>query len=127
MIAGILSCGGDGTAKDDCPGIAIERFYMLLENREFGTAAQMYSNKGRKLSAEELIKIEETIKRSAEKHKKKNGISEVIVIEEILIGDHKTAFVKYNIVYNNGEEDDLKQAFEKIDGRWYLKIVSVYK
>lgn len=122
----MFSCTGDPNIQGESPGVVMERYYKLLESREYKKVAQMYSNKGRELSAEELLTVEEKIKKTAEKHKNKDGINDVIVIEEILIGDRKTAFVKYNIVYNNGEEDDLKQAFEKIDGKWYLKTSSTY-
>ena len=127
LLVLIVSCDGHRKAESGNPGITLEEYYRLIQNEDYPEAAKMFSNRGHKLTDEESAKMEKRIKRITENHKRKHGIREVIIIEETLIGDHRTAFVKYNIVYNNGEEDDIKQAFEKIDEKWYLKIVTPYK
>ena len=127
LLVLIVSCDGHGKAESDNPGTTLEEYYRLIQHEDYPEAAKMFSNRGHKLTDEESAKMEMRIRRIAENHERKHGIREVIIIEEILIGDHRTAFVKYNIVYNNGEEDDIKQAFEKIDEKWYLKIVTPYK
>jgi len=123
----IVSCDGHRKAESKNPGTTLEEYYRLIQHEDYLKAAKMFSNRGYKLTDEESIKMEKRIRRIAENHKRKHGIREVIIIEETLIGDHRTAFVKYNVVYNNGEEDDIRQAFERIDEKWYLKIVSPYK
>ncbi len=120
----LASCGGGSVAKNDTPGQVVEKFFKLLQDKEYEKATTMYSNKGKMLTEEEAEKIEGMMAWATTEHQKKDGIKEVIIIEEIIIGDDKTAKVKYNIVYNNGDEDDRKQALEKIDGKWYLNLVT---
>jgi len=127
LLALIVSCDGQGKAESGNPGTTLEEYYRLIQHEDYLKAAKMFSNRGYKLTDEESVKMEKRIRRTAENHKRKHGIKEVIIIEETLIGDHRTAFVKYNIVYNNGEEDDVKQAFEKINEKWHLKTVTPYK
>ncbi len=122
----LASCGGGGgsVAKNDTPGEVVEKSYKLLQDEKYEKAAAMFCNKGKILTEEEAEKIEGMMTWATTEHQKKDGIKEVIIIEEIISGDDKTAKVKYNIVYNNGDEDDRKQALEKIDGKWYLNLVT---
>jgi len=127
IFALVVSCDGHGKAVSDNPGQTLEEYYRLVKNENYPEATKMFSNRGRKLTDAELVKMEKRIRRIAENHKRKLGIREITIIEEILIGDHKTAFVKYNIVYNNGDEEDIRQGFEKIDEKWYMKTEASYK
>ncbi len=122
----LASCGGDGgsVVKNDTPGQVVQKSYELMLDGKNEKAAAMFCNKGKILTEEEAEKIEGMMTMATTEHQKKDGIKEVIIIEEIISGDDKTAKVKYNIVYNNGEEDDRKQALEKIDGKWYLNLVT---
>jgi len=127
IFAFIVSCDGDGKAVSNNPGKTLEEYYKLVKNENYQEASKMFSNRGRKLTDAELVEMEKRVRSIAENHKRKLGICEITIIEEILIGDHKTAFVNYNIVYNNGDEEDLRQSFEKIDEKWYMKTVTSYK
>jgi hypothetical protein len=122
----LASCGGGGgsVAKNDTPGEVVQKLYELMQDGKYEKAAAMFSNKGEKLTADEIKKIEGMIEWAVSENEKKGGIKEVIIIEEIIVGDDKTAKVKYNIVFNNGDEDDKKQALEKIEGKWYLQMVT---
>jgi ABC-type glycerol-3-phosphate transport system substrate-binding protein len=121
----LVSCGGgSGAAKNDTPGQVVEKSYKLLQDKEYEKAAAMFCNKGKMLTEEEAEKIEGMMAWATTEHQKKDGIKEVIIIEETLVGDEQTAKVKYNIVFNNGDEDDRKQALTKIDGKWYLDVVT---
>lgn len=125
LMIGFASCMGDNEANNETPGDVVENFYRLVQNKEYDKAARMCSNKGKILTVEEVQKVEKRISWSAVDYENKNGIKEVIIIEETVIGDYVSAKVKYNIVYNNGDEDDNVQALEKINGKWYLKIISL--
>ncbi len=121
----VSSCEENSTSKNETPGETIEKYYDFVLAEEYKKAAEMFSNKGRTLSLEEAKKIEDMITWAANDYKKKSGIKEVIIIEETIIGDYVTAKVKYNIVFNNDDEDDKKQALVKIDGKWYLKMITL--
>lgn len=123
---GLASCGGGsgGVAKNDTPGQVVEKLYKLLQDKKYEKAAAMYSNKGKMLTEEEAEKLEGMAAMAYTQFQEKDGIKEVIIIEETLVGDEMTAKVKYNLVFNNGEEDDKKQALTKIDGKWYLEVVT---
>lgn len=84
----------------------------------------MYAHKGQKLTAEEIKKLENIIARASDEYEKKGGIKEILIIDETIFGDYKTAKVRYVIIFNNGDEDDKKQALEKIDGYWYLAMIT---
>jgi len=120
----LASCGGGSVAKNDTPGQVVQKSYKLLQDKEYEKAAAMFCNNGKMLTEEEAKKIEGMMAWATTEHQKKDGIKEVIIIEETLVGDNLTAKVKYNMVFNNGDEDDRKQALTKIDGKWYLNLVT---
>jgi len=120
----LASCGGGSVAKNDTPGQVVEKSYKLLQDENYEKAAAMFCSNGKMLTKEETEKLEGMMAWATTEHQKKDGIKEVIIIEETLVGDELTAKVKYNIVFNNGDEDDRKQALTKIDGKWYLEIVT---
>ncbi|MEN8249754.1 MAG: DUF4878 domain-containing protein [Bacteroidota bacterium] len=126
LAIGMASCGGGSgsVAKNDTPGQVVEKFFKLLQDKKYDKATAMYSNKGKMLTEEEAEKIEGMCAMAYAEYQKKDGIKEVIIIEETLVGDDQTAKVKYNLIFNNGDEDDSKQALEKIDGKWYLELVT---
>lgn len=109
--------------KEKCqsPEIVVKEYYTLLEKGETAKAAEKFSHNGHNLTPEELIKMKEVLEWKVNALKEKNGIRDLIIIEETFVGDDKSARVKYNIVFNNGTEEDRKQSLEKIEGRWYLK------
>jgi len=123
---GMASCGGGSgsVAKNDTPGQVVEKSYKLLQDENYEKAAAMFCSNGKMLTKEETEKLEGMMAWATTEHQKKDGIKEVIIIEETLVGDELTAKVKYNIVFNNGDEDDRKQALTKIDGKWYLEVVT---
>jgi hypothetical protein len=114
------------TSSDE-PGDTIENYFKLIIEENYESAAKMYRQGERELTGDEYEKIREMIKWAVEQYETKGGIKEVIVVEETKIGDDKTAFVKYSIVFNNGDESDLKQDFIKVDEKWYLQLSSLYK
>lgn len=122
----LASCGGGGgsVAKNDTPGEVVEKFFELLQNKKYEKAASMFSNKGEMLTEEEAEKIEGMCEMAYAEYEKMDGIKEVIIIEETLTGDELSAKVKYNLTFNNGDEDDKKQALEKIDGKWYMQLIT---
>lgn len=127
LIAIMATCESENTeGENKTPGVVVEEFYRLLQNEEIEKAAGMYSLNGYPLSAEETEKMESILSWAVEGHRMKGGIKEMIIIEETIIGDNKTAKVKYNMAYNNGDEDDKMQALEKIDGKWYMKTAPFY-
>ncbi len=123
---GMASCGGGSgsVAKNDTPGQVVEKSYKLLQDENYEKVAAMFCSNGKMLTKEETEKLEGMMAWATTEHQKKDGIKEVIIIEETLVGDEMTAKVKYNIVFNNGDEDDRKQNLKKIDGKWYLEIVT---
>lgn len=127
MFTLIVSCNENGKTVNNNPVKTLEEYYRLVKKENYPEASQMFSNRGHKLNDAELVKMEKRIKRIAENHKWKQGIREITIIEEVLIGDNKTAFVNYNIVYNNGDEEDIRQGFEKIENKWYMKTMTAYR
>lgn len=107
--------------KSQSPENLVKEYYALIEKGETAKAAEKFSHNGHKLTPEELIKMKEMLQWKANALKEKNGIKDLIIIEETFVGDDKSARVKYNIVFNNGAEEDRMQSLEKIEGRWYLK------
>ena len=127
LATAIISCAGNSTVKNENPGKVIEEFYKLLQQGNYEKAAAMYSYKGRKLPDEEIKTMKRILSKTYDNYKNKGGIKDFIIIEETIIGDNKTAKVKYNLVFNNGDEDDKEQAFEKIERKWYLKVLPSIK
>ena len=123
---GLASCGGGSgsVAKNDTPGQVVEKSYKLLQDENYEKAAAMFCSNGKMLTKEEMEKVEGLCAMGYAQFQEKDGIKDVIIIEETLVGDELTARVKYNIVFKNGDEDDKKQALTKIDGKWYLEIVT---
>ena len=123
---GLASCGGGSgsVSKNDTPGQVVEKSYKLLQDENYEKAAAMFCSNGKMLTKEETEKLEGMCAMAYTEFQKKDGIKEVIIIEETLVGDELTARVKFNLVFKNGDEDDKKQALTKIDGKWYLEIVT---
>lgn len=124
LINGLVSCNREDTSKDKSPGAVIKDFYTLIQENAYKKAAAMYAHKGQKLTAEEAKEMESIIVWTADAYEKKGGIKEILIIDETTFGDYKTAKVRYVIIFNNGDEDDKKQALEKIDGYWYLAMIT---
>lgn len=120
----MFSCQGNCREEEEIerPGMVVEKFYSLMQDHDYEQAARMYSRGGQTLTTEETKIFEEVVGWTASEYEKKDGLREVIIIEETLFGDNKTAHVKYNIVFNNGDEEDKKQSLEKVNGIWYLKM-----
>jgi hypothetical protein len=120
----ISGCETKIDAGSDDPGNVIEDYFTLIIEENYESAAKMFRQGERELTEDEYKKVMELIEWAVDQYETKGGIKEVIVIEETKIGDDKTAFVKYNIVFNNGDESDLKQDFIKVDEKWFLNIAS---
>ncbi|MEE4260128.1 MAG: DUF4878 domain-containing protein [Bacteroidales bacterium] len=124
LTTGLISCNGKDTSKNKSPGPVVKEFYKLIQDNAYEKAAAMYAHKGQRLTHEAAIKMENIIRRAADDYEKKGGIKEIIIIDETIFGDYKTAKVRYVIVFNNGDEDDKKQALKKINNHWYLSIIA---
>jgi len=124
LMTGLISCNSVDTSKNKSPGTVINEFYKLIQDNAYKKAAAMYAHKGQKLTDEAAIKMENIIKWAADAYEKKGGIKEILIIDETIFGDYKTAKVRYVIIFNNGDEDDKKQALEKVDSQWYLTIIT---
>jgi hypothetical protein len=123
----INACDTKTTTGGGDPGSVIEDYFKLIIEENFENAAKMYRIGERELTEDECKKVRDMIEWAVDQYEIKGGIKEVIVVEETKIGDNKTAFVKYNIVFNNGDESDLKQSMIKAEGKWYLQIAPLLK
>ncbi|MCB2208303.1 MAG: DUF4878 domain-containing protein [Bacteroidetes bacterium] len=124
LMNGLVSCNREDTSKNKSPGAVIKDFYKLIQDNAYEKAAAMYAHKGQKLTEEEAKEMESIIIWTADVYEKKGGIKEILIIDETTFGDYKTAKVRYVIIFNNGDEDDKKQALEKIDGYWHLAMIT---
>lgn len=124
LMIGLTSCNQDDTSNNKSPGVVIGDFYKLIQENAYEKAAGMYAHQGKKLTAEEAETMKNIIAWAADEYEKKGGIKEIIVIDETIIGDYKTAKVRYVLVFNNGDEKDMKQGLEKIESNWYLAMIT---
>ncbi len=90
---GLASCGGGSgsVAKSDTPGQVVEKLYKLLQDKKYEKVTAMYSNKGKMLTEEEAEKVEGMCAMANAQFQEKDGIKEVIIIEETIVGDYRSS------------------------------------
>lgn len=123
-LIGLASCGGGGVSKNATPGEAVEKFYQLVQKEDYAGAAKMFAGNGKLLTGEETTKIEGMIGMAATEYKEKDGIQSITIIEENISDDQQKAKVRFDLVFGNGEKDRSNQSLEKVDGKWYLNLIT---
>lgn len=113
------------TSTTNTPGDKVVELYDALKNENFEEAAIMYvTNKGEKLSANESKFLEGMFAMASENFKKKDGLEKVVIEEETIKDDGKSAKVSFTMYYNNGDTDKEKVTIHKFDGEWVFKVTN---
>lgn len=124
MSFSLASCGGSGASKGDKPGDVVKSFYKLMQKKDFENAAKLFASGDQLATQEETTKIEGMIGMGYAEYEKVDGVKEVSITEEEIAEDGLTAKVRYTIVFGDGSEDNTKMTLHKIEGKWYLDVVS---
>jgi hypothetical protein len=120
---GITSCGS-GASMSDTPGDAVKKAFTLLKEKDYASAAKFFAAEDRLATEEETKKIEGMMAIAYVEFEKKGGIKEILIEEETIAEDGKTAKVKYNLKFNNGSDDSNHQSLQNFEGKWYLDVVT---
>jgi hypothetical protein len=119
----IVSCG-EGGVGDSSPGDAVKSMAIDLQGENYNTVVDLYINKnGEELTDEEKTKIRAFLPSAKEEMDKKEGLKEVVIVEETISADGKTATVKSYLIYGNGDkssEDEINLV--KVNGNWRIEI-----
>ena len=82
----LASCEANKETDKASPGDVVEKFYKLINDKEYDKAAWMCSNKGKLLNEDEVQKVEKRISWTAGGYENKDGIKEVIIKKRQLSG-----------------------------------------
>jgi len=120
---GLYSCGGSGGGNT--PSNVVVKGMKLMTSGNYDDAVKLYAKKdGTLLTEEEAAKVKGMMPMAVQEMNKKAEFKDVEAIQEDISEDGNTAKVKYKIFYKDGSEkvDDIKLI--KIDGNWYMLVVS---
>jgi hypothetical protein len=119
----IVSCG-EGGVVGSSPGDVVKTMAINLQEENYDAVVDLYINKnGEELTEEEKAKVKAFLPSAKEEMDEKGGIKEVIITEETISEDGKTATVKSNIVYGNGDESKTERTkLVNVNGDWRIEI-----
>ncbi len=120
-MAFMSSCGGGSTPSDEalkCVELLQKGDYEALVDElkmdedatpeEIEQGKQMFVALGKEKGGKQI--------------EAKGGISSYKVVEETIAEDGKTAVVKVDITYGNGETETEKYDMELVDGKWKITL-----
>jgi hypothetical protein len=119
----IVSCGEGGVAGSS-PGDVVKVMAVNLQEENYDAVVDVYINKnGEELTDEEKTKVKAFLPTAKEEMDKKGGFKEIVIVEETIAEDGKTATVKSHIIYNNGDKgNEERTKLVKVNGSWKVKI-----
>ena len=119
----IVSCG-EGGVGDSSPGDAVKTMAINLQEENYDAVVNLYINKnGEELTDEEKDKVKAFLPSAKEEMDKKDGLKEVVIVEETIAPDGKNATVKSYLIYGNGDKsNEDKTNLVKINGNWRVEI-----
>lgn len=113
----LVSCSSGSSS----PSGVLEKSFDLLKSKDFEGVSKLYANiDGTKLSDEEYKKLEGLVGMGYSEYEKKGGIKDIIIDEEKIAEDGKTASIKYTIMYGNDKSEKEDARVIKVDGKWRL-------
>lgn len=120
---GFYSCGGGGGGNS--PSNVVVKGMKLMTSGNYDDAVKLYAKKdGTLLTEEETAKVKGMMPMAVKELNKKAEFKDIEAIQEDISEDGNTAKVKYKIFYKDGSEktDDVKLI--RIDGNWYMLVIS---
>jgi hypothetical protein len=120
----IIVCCGEGGVGDSSPGDAVKTMTINLQEENYDAVVNLYINKnGEELTDEEKDKVKAFLPSAKEEMDKKDGLKEVVIVEETIAPDGKNATVKSYLIYGNGDKsNEDKTNLVKINGNWRVEI-----
>ncbi len=130
IAAGILlavfisSCGGGGTSViSKTPSDVVKASVDDLKNQKFSNVITYFVRKdGVVFTKQDTAKMNGLCAMAFEQARKKQGIKETQVTEEIIGTDGNSATVKYKILYNDGSDSNSSAELKKVNGNWLMLI-----
>jgi hypothetical protein len=124
FITLLFSCGEGNISKSSTPGDVVKAMmeYSVDENID-GFISIMASNNGEEFDEKDIEVLKAIMYLYKEEFDKKEGFKEVIIIEEKISEDGKTATVTSQLLYGNGEKSkngDIYLVNE--NGTWKLRL-----
>lgn len=118
------SCGSSGGAGNS-PSKTVEKAFDYYLKKDYKKMAVLYASAdNQKLTKEELDKVESMLPFATQQDEKKGGIKNYEIEEETIADDGNSAKVKLLKKYKNGDEDTDRLSLIKIDGDWFIKVIS---
>jgi hypothetical protein len=119
----IVSCGEGGVAGSS-PGDVVKTMAINLQEENYDAVVDLYINKnGQELTEEEKKKVKAFLPSAKEELDEKGGIKEVVITEETISEDGKTAIVRSRLIYGNGEKSKVEKTdLVRVNGGWQIEI-----
>jgi hypothetical protein len=117
----LVSCGEGGLGSSS-PGDVVKISAGNIADEDYDALVTLYVNKnGEPLSKEEQDKIKTIMPEVKKEIDKKGGLSEVLILNETISEDGKTATVKTQLVFGNGEKSDEDTSkLLNVNGQWKI-------
>jgi Domain of unknown function (DUF4878) len=118
ILFGFISCGGGSTGST--PGDVVKTMIgNLADGSNDDMLAISVNKKGESLSDKEVEFMNAFLPEIKKDMDKKEGIKEVVIMEEVISEDGKTATVSYQILWGNGDKGDKSDTdLILVDGKW---------
>jgi Domain of unknown function (DUF4878) len=115
----LMSCGS-GTGSGSSPGDIVKTMIKdLAEGNNDALITSSVNKKGESLSKEEQEFMKAFAPEVKKDMDKKDGLKEVVIIEESISEDGNTATVTYELIWGNGDKSDKSETkLMKVDGKW---------
>ncbi|MBT8385774.1 MAG: DUF4878 domain-containing protein [Ignavibacteria bacterium] len=117
----LVTCG-EGGLESNSPGDVVKISAGNIADEDYDALVALYVNKnGEPLSKEEQDKIKTIMPEVKKEMDKKGGLSEVLILNETISEDGKTATVKTQLVFGNGEKSDEDTSkLLNVNGQWKI-------
>ena len=117
----LVSCG-EGGLSSSSPGDVVKISAGNIADEDYDALVTLYVNKnGEPLSKEEQDKIKTIMPEVKKEMDKKGGLSEVLILNETISEDGKTATVKTQLVFGDGEKSDEDTSkLLNVNGQWKI-------
>jgi uncharacterized protein DUF4878 len=118
ILFGLVSCGGGSTGST--PGDVVKTMIgNLADGSNDDMLAISVNKKGESLSDKEVEFMNAFLPEIKKDMDKKEGVKEVVIMEEVISEDGKTATVSYQILWGNGDKSDKSDTdLILVDGKW---------
>ena len=119
----LVSCG-EGGVTGSSPGDVAKTMVINLQEENYDSVVDIYINKnGEELTDEEKTKVKAYLPSAKEEMDKKGGLKEIVIVEETISEDGKSAVVKSYLIYGGGEKsNEDKTNLVKVNGVWRVEI-----